>query len=101
MSEAKHTPEPWTNDGGLVNGRESRARYAPGVSLDIFDASQWPVELESEALANAALIAAAPRLLAALNDLLADCDDVLDGKLPEISATTLTRARQARANATA
>lgn len=37
----------------------------------------------------------AEKLRAALVELLADIDDVMDGKLPEISAATLTRARQA------
>lgn len=66
-----HTPGPWINDGGLVNGRESRERYAPGVSIDIFNYSDWGVELRDEALANAALISAAPDLLKAANDALA------------------------------
>ena len=35
------------------------------------------------------------RYFSALMELLADIDDVADGKLPEISAATLTRARQA------
>lgn len=59
---AQHTPGPWVNDDGLVNGRESRARFAPGVSIDIFDAAEWPTELKDEALANAALIASAPAM---------------------------------------
>lgn len=59
---AHRTPGPWINDGGLVNGRESRARFAPGVSIDIFDAAEWPAELEDEAFANAALIASAPAM---------------------------------------
>ncbi len=60
------TPGPWTNDGGLVTGRESR----PGKSdpsLDIFDANQWPMALTDEAHANADLIAAAPDLYEALD----------------------------------
>lgn len=73
-----HTPGPWINDGGLVCGRETRARFVPGsrfpsdspfppgVSQDIFDANEWPDELHDEAMANAALIAAAPDMLAAL-----------------------------------
>ena len=64
-----HTPGPWTNDDGLVTGGESRARFAPGVSVDIFDASEWGAEQHDEAMANAALIAAAPDLLAALKGL--------------------------------
>jgi hypothetical protein len=57
-----HTPGPWINDGGLVNGLETRDRFAPGVSLDIFNANDWPAELSEEAHSNAALIAAAPAM---------------------------------------
>lgn len=60
-----HTPGPWTNDRGLVNGKETRARVGDGISIDIFDAAEWPADRKDEALANAALIAAAPDLLAA------------------------------------
>lgn len=56
------TPGPWINDDGLVSGGESRARFAPGVSVDIFDANEWPNDLRDEAMANAALIAAAPEM---------------------------------------
>jgi hypothetical protein len=66
-----HTPEPWINDDGLVAGRESRERFQPGASHDIFDAHEWPDELLDEALANADLIAAAPDLLAAVEAVLA------------------------------
>jgi len=66
---SKWTPAPWKDNDGLVNGQESRERFAPGVSVDIFDASEWPVELHNEALANARLIAAAPELVAALEAL--------------------------------
>lgn len=62
---ATHTPGPWINVDGLVNGRESRPRFAPGTSIDIFDAAEWPAELHDEALANAKLIAAAPDMLKA------------------------------------
>lgn len=65
-----HTPGPWENDGGLVAGRESRERFQPGTSVDIFDASDYPNELHEEMLATAALIAAAPDLLAALKAIL-------------------------------
>jgi hypothetical protein len=60
-----HTPGPWINDNGLVAGSESRARFAPGVSVDLFDASQYPAELHDEMMANAALLSAAPELLIA------------------------------------
>ena len=58
-----HTPGPWTNDSGLVNGIDSRRPHTP--SLDIFDAAEWPHQLRDEALDNARLIAAAPDLLEA------------------------------------
>lgn len=61
-----HTPGPWTNSDGLVFGQESRAKFIPSPSLDIFNAYEWPRELREEALANADLIAAAPGLLNAL-----------------------------------
>lgn len=67
----KHTPGPWVNDDGLVYGQETRERFQPSPSIDIFDAKEWPAELEREAHANARLIAAAPELLVALNDTLA------------------------------
>ncbi len=61
-----HTLGPWTCDeGGLVNGMDSRERFAGSCSLDIFDAQEWPDELYDEAMANARLIAAAPALLEA------------------------------------
>lgn len=55
----KITLGPWVNDNGLVSGRETRDRFAPSPSIDIFDAGEWPAELDDEAQANAALIAAA------------------------------------------
>ena len=41
----------------------------------------------------------ARRLLISLEEMVSDSDDVDDGKLPNISAATLTRARQAIAAA--
>lgn len=73
-----HTLGPWVNDNGLVNGRESRTRFAPAVSVDLFNASEYPAELHDEMMANAALIAAAPDMLAALQGLIAEWDDGLD-----------------------
>lgn len=62
------------------------------------DGPHWTVagDVSNE---DAPLIAAAPDLLSALRDLIADSDDVDDGKLPAISAVALTRARQAVAKA--
>lgn len=60
------TPGPWTCDeNGLVNGMDSRKRFAGSPSHDIFNAREWPTELQCEADDNAHLIAAAPKLLAA------------------------------------
>ena len=63
------TPGPWFNNDGLVSGRDSRERFEGSVSIDIFDAAEWPAELHEEALANAALIAAAPAMAEALERL--------------------------------
>ena len=69
-----HTPGPWTNDDGLVNGLETRNRGLGKPSLDIFDVADWPNELREEAMANANLIAAAPDMLAALVNAMAMAD---------------------------
>ncbi|HEV2674109.1 MAG TPA: hypothetical protein VGV37_06165 [Aliidongia sp.] len=100
MSVAKHTPGPWSNDDGLVNGIETRPRFRrPGshsVSIDIFDASDWPAEQHDEALANADLIAAAPDLLAAIKELV----DITDqGDTMDVWREALTAARAAIAKA--
>jgi hypothetical protein len=70
MVEQKWTPGPWKADMGLVTGMESRNRFKGTPSLDIFDANEWPVELSDEAVANAHLIASAPDLYEALNEIL-------------------------------
>ena len=68
------TPAPWVNEGGLVNGRESRSRFKQfgddTPSIDIFDANEWPRDMYDEAMANADLIAAAPDLLMAAKDMM-------------------------------
>jgi hypothetical protein len=69
----KWTRGPWVNSNGLVNGIESRPGLS-GTSLDIFDAAEWPAELQDEAMATAALIAAGPDLVAALQFILAFYD---------------------------
>lgn len=83
---SKYTAAPWVNDDGLVNGRESRARFAPGVSIDIFDASEWPADMHDEALANAALISAAPDLLIALRNLLVIAGTPITSRQEEVLA---------------
>jgi hypothetical protein len=66
MSETKFTLGPWTCEGGLVNGLDSRPHHVGTPSLDIFDAGEWPYELNDEAMANAQLISAAPDMIDAL-----------------------------------
>ena len=68
--KTRFTPAPWLNNSGLVNGVETRPGLS-GTSLDIFDAAEWPAELQDEAMANAALIAGGPDLVAALQFILA------------------------------
>jgi hypothetical protein len=65
------TPGPWTNDDGLVYGKDSRARFRGRPSNDIFNANEWSAELTDEAMANARLVSAAPDMLAALKNALA------------------------------
>jgi len=70
MSESKHTPGPWTSDeidgqfriyGGIFPG-------AKRATVDVADV--WGIEkAEDQQIANAALICAAPDLLAALKRL--------------------------------
>lgn len=60
MSAPKHTPGPWVNNNGLVFGRSIDNLDLP--SFDIFDSADWPGP-DEEAVANSALIAAAPDLL--------------------------------------
>lgn len=57
---SKPTSGPWTNDNGLVNGRNLELDMP---SFDIFDVSEWAGD-EAEGHANAQLISAAPDLLA-------------------------------------
>jgi hypothetical protein len=98
-----HTPGPWVNNDGLVYGVESRERFAPYPSLDIFDAGEWPGELRDEAMANAALIAAAPDLLAALKAMVEPWHGFSDVELKRrhlmgaIDTPDLERITQARA----
>lgn len=63
-----HTPGPWTNDEGLVCGKESRVGMGE-VSIDIFNAHEWPASLFDEAMTNAMLIAAAPEMYALIEEL--------------------------------
>ncbi len=66
---SKHTPGPWTH------GPESRDICGPDDE-SVASAATW--RPESEEVANARLIAAAPELLAALETLLTAVDDAVD-----------------------
>jgi len=50
---------PWhCDEDGLVTGKESQAHLS-GPSVDIFDASEWPVALHDEAMGTARIMTAA------------------------------------------
>lgn len=66
-----YTPGPWTNDNGLVCGRDSKLD-AP--SFDIFDAAEWNGD-EVEGHANARLIAASPEMFDFIHGLATDRHD--------------------------
>lgn len=113
MNATSFTPGPWHVSNGKDVFAALGAPNADGVRTESNDA--WQVadcehfmsyvggheyELSSaEQRANANLIAAAPDLYQSLLEMVEDSDDVDDGKLPKISAATLTRARQALAKA--
>lgn len=65
----KHTPGPWTNDNGLVCGQESRERFKPGPSVDLFNAADYDEELQEEMLGNTKLIAASLDMWTALQNI--------------------------------
>jgi len=101
--KAGHTPGPWQSqhdydiDGicaiiGNIDGPDDGRMHFTHICEVMTDDAD-------EARANARLIAAAPDLLEMLQEMIADSDDVDDGKLPRISAATLVRARQAIAKA--
>ncbi len=91
---AKYTPAPWVNDHGLVNGRESCAKFGDTSSFDLFDTNDYPAEMRDEMMATAQLISAAPDLLEALKaarphvvfvNTIAG-DDVLRARLEQLDA---------------
>jgi hypothetical protein len=77
----KHTPKPWTLD---VKKRRVSAGESP-----IADVFMWPHPKQQQA--NACLIAAAPELLEALTDLIAEIDE------DQSSASLSVRIGKARA----
>ena len=75
MIAAKHTPGPWTRDCGnwVYRGADFMSvRGSHFITCEVGDVSGVPHE---EAFANACLIAAAPDLLAALEELLCRATD--------------------------
>lgn len=70
MSEAKHTPGPWTDEDNMHNGIDIKvSQGADGGTLATVWNAQDATEPGPEELANARLIAAAPDLLAALQSI--------------------------------
>jgi len=94
--DAKHTPGPWKAEGfgiwSCVNGENRR------VACTEYDKGEgaYKVRTEAEAVANARLIAAAPELVKALENLVEDC--CKPQHLQEISVLEAARAalRKAR-----
>jgi hypothetical protein len=96
-STSAHTPGPWE-----VNGTTIETIASPSVVIGrAYDAedSGGGVESNSEAEANARLIAAAPELLAALRGLVEDYEGAYGGN-DEDAPKALTDARAAIAKAT-
>lgn len=87
MSEAKHTPGPWSvfiDDSGDQWTGWPLSIYAENEEdkTVVRTGGQWPYEWDAatsqvEAVANAHLIAAAPELLEALKEMLAEKDDYM------------------------
>ena len=94
-TETKRTPGPWQNDDGLVNGVYSDGQ----LSFDIFDAHDWPGDLE-EGKANACLIAASPDLLAAAEIIEYECRLIAKGVRSQVSERGMQLLRAAIAKAT-
>lgn len=90
MTHAAHTPGPWLCSGTSVSNPQANRPNAT-----ICDVSGWGNRDEAEQIANARLIAAAPDLLAALEDMLnltLDEDDIA-------VSSRITKARAAIAKA--
>lgn len=64
MSDVKHTPGPW------VKGKFGQLYGASGRQVGVWDAGIARVSRDAEAEANARLIAAAPELLAACEEMI-------------------------------
>ena len=98
MNELKTTPGPWLRNGDFVfalDETQTVNRMSLLVSAEYVNWDTKRPALESESVANAALIAAAPELYAALEALFAcDMEHVLmfDGKEDQVAAIQLARA---------
>lgn len=89
---AKHTPGPWEAIGNLVRSPAAK-ELGSGVMLAEC-ADRWFQKVNSdEAKANARLIAAAPELLEALNDLLEQSG--IDGLWADKARAAIAKATQA------
>jgi hypothetical protein len=69
---AKHTPGPWIADG--YNVRVRNGRYIAYTGPSHTPPSEYPKQCAEEDKANARLIAAAPELLEALENLMETCE---------------------------
>ena len=70
---SKHTPGPWSVDGEVIRGDE-QSNGSVSVACILDGAYPYGRRAGKSARANARLIAAAPELLEALNNLLSACD---------------------------
>lgn len=83
MTKATHTSGPWANNDGLIMGARDASGYQQTVaSIYGPDGEQWDAETSTRQ--NASLIAAAPDMLAALENALpwlikADIDGAFNG----------------------
>lgn len=84
-----HTPGPWTMHPRFDDGAEVRAPVAWCSVASTHDASGSQIIDAAEARANARLIAAAPDLLAALEEAIRDHDDFEDGRLSGNTVATM------------
>lgn len=104
MSE-KHTPGPWTLEAPwrvVANGINIASTWTRRVDEERLDGESWldmrtrvqPTleAVKAEAEANARLIASAPDLLEALEDLLNDCINFDGGKLTDAFLVKAARA---------
>lgn len=105
---AKHAPGPWELSHQLPEGFSIAKEVAPAcgrlrvIAIACADESGWQALPESEAKANARLIAASPDLLAALQNALNVLAGVATGDLKTVTkdSPAIAQARSAIARAT-